>query len=457
MNVNYTDIVKKQRDFFNSNQTKNIDFRIGQLKKLKSLVRQYEPELYKAIYNDYRKSEFDTYANELSFVYHEINEIIKKLHHWSRRKRVTTNLINIPARSYIVPEPLGVCLVIGAWNYPYLISLVPSIAAIGAGNTVVIKPSEIPSATSAIMAKMINENFPPEHFVVLEGGVKETTEILEQKFDKIFFTGSTNVGRIIYQAAAKHLTPVTLEMGGKSPAIVTRNTNLKDTAKRIIWAKFLNSGQTCITLDYVLVDETIKDELLSYFKDYIVKFDYSFENNNYVQIINDRNFQRLMGLMDTTKIYYGGQSNAEQRFIAPTIMRDVTFDDKVMSEEIFGPILPVITYKDLDEAIQKIKSLPKPLSCYVFTNDDKVKTKILNELSFGGGAFNDPMMHISNHHLPFGGVGESGFGSHRGAAGFKTFSHYKSILDKPFWLETKLKYPPYNSSKLAWLRRLLEM
>jgi len=453
--MNNNETIKKQTEYFNSNQTKDIGFRITQLKKLRFIIKQNESALYEAIYNDFKKSEFDTYATELGFVYHEIEDCIKNLPAWASRKRAKTNLINLPGRSYIIPEPLGVCLVIGAWNYPYMLSLLPLISALAAGNTVVLKPSEIPSSTSAAMAKMINENFPPEYIIVLEGGIKETTEILNQKFDKIFFTGSTTVGKIVYQAAAKNLTPVTLELGGKSPAIVTKNSNLKGTAKRIIWAKYLNAGQTCIAPDYVLVDEVVKEEFLSHLKDYIQKFEYSFDNNNYVQIINERHFHRLAELIDKNKIYYGGETDLQKRYIAPTILTDVTFDDNVMADEIFGPILPVISYSDLNDAILKIKSRPKPLACYIFTNDDAIKNKLLKEISFGGGVVNDAMMHVSNSNLPFGGVGDSGIGSYHGEAGFVAFSHFKSILDKPFWLEPNLKYSPYTEKKLSWLKRLM--
>jgi len=455
--MEYTEIIKKQTDYFNSNQTKDIGFRIEQLKKLKSVIKNNESTLYQAIYNDFKKSEFDTYSTELSFIYHDIDESIKKIPRWAKRKRAKTNIINLPASSFIISEPLGVCLIIGAWNYPYQLSLAPLVAAIAAGNTVILKPSEIPSATSAAMAKIINENFPPEIISVIEGGITEITALLDQKFDKIFFTGSTKVGRIVYQAAAKNLTPVTLELGGKSPAIVTANCNIKDSAKRIVWAKFLNAGQTCIAPDYLLVDEAIKDELLSHLKDFIVKFAYSFENNNYVQIINEQNFNRLIDLIDEKKIYFGGDSNYQNRYIAPTILTDIGFDDKVMQEEIFGPILPVISYLDLDDAILKIKLKPKPLSCYIFTNDGALKNKLLKEISFGGGAVNDAVMHISNSNLPFGGVGNSGIGSYHGYAGFATFSHYKSIIDKPFWLEPSLKYPPYSEKKLTWIKRLMRI
>ena len=446
-------LVENQRKFFNTNKTKELKFRIDQLKKFREILKSNEEMLYKAIYDDFKKSEFDTYTNELLLLYIDIKEAIHHLKKWSRRKRVRTNLVNFPAKSYIIPEPFGVSLVIGAWNYPYQLSLAPVIAAIAAGNTVILKPSELPSATSAAMAKIINENFPEEYLHVIEGGIPETSELLEQNFDKIFFTGSVPVGRIVYQAAAKNLTPVTLELGGKSPAFITESCNLKMTAKRLVWSKFLNAGQTCIAPDYLIVHESIKEKLLEMMKSEIENSQYSLENGNYVQIVNERNFNRLIPQINESKIYYGGKHDIENRYIEPTILHNVSFDDNVMEDEIFGPILPVISYNDLDEMIAYVKSRPRPLSCYVYTENKKQKRKILHEISFGGGAVNDSIMHIANSNLPFGGVGHSGIGSYHGEAGFRTFSHYKSILDKPTWFEMNLKYFPQTKGKLNFIKR----
>ncbi len=453
--MDFQQIIKKQADFFNSNQTREIRFRIEQLRKLRTILKSHEAELYEAIYKDFRKSEFETYATELSLIYNEIDEAIRKLPKWSARKRVKTNLVNLPARSYIIPEPLGVCLVIGAWNYPYQLTFIPVVAAIAAGNTVVLKPSEISPETSLVIARIINENFQPEILVVVEGGIPETTTLLEQKFDKIFFTGSSRVGKIVYQAAAKNLTPVTLELSGKNPAIVSANCNIRKAAKRLVWSKFLNSGQTCIAPDYVLVEEVAKKELLSQIKIHIENADYSLENSNYIQIINEQNFNRLVELIDLQEIYCGGETKAFDRYIAPTVLTNVGFEDPIMQDEIFGPLLPVISYTDLNEAIGLIKSRPKSLSCYVFTSDKQIRNKVLNEISFGGGAVNDAVMHISNGNLPFGGVGDSGIGSYHGKAGFAAFSHFKSILVKPFWGEPNLKYSPYSKLKLNWIKRLV--
>lgn len=445
-------IVKKQRFFFNTHATKNLHFRKAQLKKLQTALEENEPLLHEAIYKDFKKSEFDNYTTELSLLYKDIKEARSNIFKWSRIKPVSTGILNFPASSYIIPEPLGVCLVIGAWNYPYQLSFAPVIAAIAAGNTVVLKPSELPTHTAAAMAKIVKENFDPAFFTVVEGGVEETQELLKQKFDKIFFTGSTKVGKIVYKAAAENLTPVTLELGGKSPAIITESCNLKVSAKRLVWGKFLNAGQTCIAPDYVLVHKSIEQQFLEQTKKEIISQHFAFENDNYLQIINNDNFERLTKMLVPEKIYYGGETNKETRYIQPTIMENVTMEDAVMQEEIFGPILPVLTYETIEEAIAKVNSLPKPLSCYLFTKSSATKKKVLKEISFGGGAINETVMHISNSELPFGGVGKSGIGNYHGEAGFKTFTHCKSVMDKPTWLDPSIRYYPHTLFRLKLMR-----
>jgi len=445
-------IVKKQRAFFNTHATKNLHFRKAQLKKLQTALEENEPLLHEAIYKDFKKSEFDNYTTELSLLYKDIKEARSNIFKWSRIKPVSTGILNFPASSYIIPEPLGVCLVIGAWNYPYQLSFAPVIAAIAAGNTVILKPSELPTHTAAAMAKIVKENFDPAFFTVVEGGVEETQELLKQKFDKIFFTGSTKVGKIVYKAAAENLTPVTLELGGKSPAIVTESCNLKVSVKRLVWGKFLNAGQTCIAPDYVLVHKSIEQKFLEQTKKEIINQHFAFENNNYLQIINNDNFERLIKMLVPEKIYFGGENNKETRYIQPTIMQHVTMEDAVMQEEIFGPILPVLTYETIEEAIAKVNSLPKPLSCYLFTKSASIKKKILKEISFGGGAINETVMHISNSNLPFGGVGHSGIGNYHGEAGFKAFTHYKSVMDKPTWLDPSIRYYPHTPFRLKLMR-----
>ena len=448
-------LVGDQLAFFNTNQTKDIGWRIEQLKKLRNLLKTNETLLYQAIYADFKKSEFDTFTTELSILYTEIDETIDKVNSWAKKKKVKTNLLNFPATSYIIPEPLGVTLVIGAWNYPFQLSLLPAIAAIAAGNTVIVKPSEIASECSKVMAQLINNHFNPEFFKVVEGGVAETTDLLAQRFDKIFFTGSVAVGKIVYAAAAKHLTPVTLELGGKSPAIIADDCNLKITVKRLVWAKFLNAGQTCIAPDYVLVSKKLEQSFLELVKKEIESQYFSVQNQNYVQIINSRNLKRLVDLIDKEKVYHGGTVDEQARIIEPTILHNVTFEDKVMQEEIFGPILPVIAYHSLDDAIAKIKAGEKPLSCYVFTSDAAIKNKLLTEISFGSGAVNESLMQIANSHLPFGGVGESGMWAYHGEHGFRAFSHYKSVLEKSTLIEPSLKYFPHSVKKLKWIKWIM--
>jgi len=449
------ELINRQRAFFNGNGTKTIDFRIQQLKKLKKVLEENTKLMDDAIYADFKKSSFDNFTAELALIFHDLDEAISKVKKWAKVKSVQTNLMNMPGKSYIVPEPLGVSLVIGAWNYPYQLSLAPAIAAIAAGNTVVLKPSEIPANTSRVLAQLINNHFDPAFFKVVEGGIKETTELLEQKFDKIFFTGSIPVGKIVYQAAAKHLTPVTLELGGKSPAFITETCNLAISTKRLIWSKFLNAGQTCIAPDYVLVHASVKNDFLKMVKEEIEKSQFSFKNENYVQIISEKNMHRLANLITKEKVYLGGNYDVANRYFEPTVLTDISFEDKVMEEEIFGPILPVISYTNLDEAIALVKKGAKPLSCYVYTSSREIKEKVLRDISFGGGCVNDSVMHITNSRLPFGGVGDSGIGSYHGISGFHAFTHYKSILEKPTWIEPNLKYHPHSQKKLGFIKFLL--
>ncbi len=455
---NFHELIELQRKFFNTNATKDPEFRIGLLKQLKTLLKANESRLDEAIYKDFRKSSFENYATELSIIYHEINLAMGNLKDWSRRKRVSTNMANLPGRSYIIPEPLGVSLIIGAWNYPYQLSILPAVAAIAAGNTVIIKPSELAMNTSNIMASIINENFPKEMLHVVEGGVPETTALLNEKFDKIFYTGNGTVGRIVMAAAAKHLTHVTLELGGKSPAFVFADAKLKIAAKRLVWAKFLNGGQTCVAPDYLLVEKSIKEKLVEEIKKQIKKIygDNPKESEAFVRIINPRHFDRIMKLLDTGKIILGGDSDKDELYIAPTLMDNVSYDDAVMQEEIFGPILPIIEFDDLDWAIKEVKERDKPLALYIFSSGKKNIQRILHEISFGGGAVNDAVMHLTNPALPFGGVGESGMGSYHGEEGFKSFSHFKSIYSHSTLLEPNIKYPPYTKSKRKILRNLLE-
>ncbi|RCU42812.1 aldehyde dehydrogenase [Chryseobacterium lacus] len=453
MNIHH--ILHQQKVFFATHKTKNVSYRIQQLEKLKSVLQEHEEMLYEAIHQDFGKSRFDTFTTEISLVLNDIEYFFKNLKRLSKPRKVATNLANIPGRSRIYFEPLGNVLVIGAWNYPYQLSLSPMVAAIAAGNTCIIKPSEVAANTMVAMAKIINENFDPELLHVAQGGVEETTEILQLKFDKIFFTGSTRVGKIVYEAAAKHLTPIVLELGGKSPAIVTESADFQIAAKRIVWGKFLNGGQTCVAPDYVLVNEKIKDKFLEYLRSYIQQFNYQPDSEHYTRIINEKNFDRLVQLIDPEKIYTGGNHDRSRLFIEPTILHNISWDDKMMEEEIFGPILPVLTYPYFREALTEIQSREKPLAAYLFTNKEDEKKLFTSLVSFGGGCINDVIMHLSNPHLPFGGVGNSGMGHYHGRFSFETFSHQKAVLHRKWWGEPNLKYPPYSENKLKWIKRLL--
>jgi len=453
--MNYADILQQQKTFFNTHATKDLDFRKAQLQKLKKVVKSNEKLLYDAIYQDFGKSEFETFGTEISFIYKDIDYYLKNLKSFAKPKNVLTNIVNQMGSSKIVFEPLGNCLVIGAWNYPYQLTLTPVIAAIAAGNTCMIKPSELPENTMKAMAKLINENFDAQFLYVVEGGVEETTAILKLRFDKIFFTGSPRVGKIVYKAAAEHLTPVTLELGGKSPAFVTEKADLQIAAKRIVWGKFINAGQTCVAPDYLYVAENIKAKFLKVLIEEIKKRNYIDNVDHYCKIINERNFDRLEKMIDREKVVFGGETNREKRYISPTVLDYVTWDDAVMQEEIFGPILPILTYKNLETAIQTVVEGEKPLSAYLFNNDAKEQELFTEKLSFGGGCINDTLMHLSNDRLPFGGVGNSGIGHYHGKFGFIAFSHQKAILKKSNYLEPELKYPPYSDAKLNILKKLL--
>ena len=448
-------LVSLQRNYFNSNATKPVAFRLMQLNKLKDILESNEDLLQEAIYQDIGKGTFETFLTEFYFVHDELKTAIKDLQEWARAKPIDTNLLNAPAKSYVIPEPLGVSLVIAPWNYPFQLSLSPVVAAIAAGCTIVLKPSELTANCSRLLAKMITENFDREYFAVVQGGIPETTELLAQKFDVIFFTGSVPVGRVVYEAAAKHLTPVVLELGGKSPAIVAADSNLDIAVRRLIWAKFVNAGQTCIAPDYVCVHKGVEQPFLEAVAREVNNADYKVENGNYVNIINERNASRVAGLIDANKVYLGGTYDIKKRFIEPTVMTNVVWDDKVMQEEIFGPVLPVMAYEDLDEVIRQIKERPKPLSLYLFTQDERIKEKVLHEVSFGGGCVNEAVMHIANSDLPFGGVGDSGTGNYHGEAGFRAFSHFKSILDKEVTPDPDVKYSPHTEEKLKLLKTIV--
>lgn len=449
------EIVSKQKAFFKTQQTKNIRFRKMYLEKLRDVILQNENLLYEAIYKDFGKSKFDTFTTEISFILNDIKYYLKNLKSLSKPKKVRTNLVNQIGKSRIHSEPLGNILVIGAWNYPYQLSLSPIVAALAAGNCCILKPSEIAENTMKAMVKIINENFPPEYLYAYEGGIDETTELLKLKFDKIFFTGSTKIGNIVYKSAAENLTPVVLELGGKSPAIITKDANLEVAAKRIVWGKFLNAGQTCVAPDYLLVEESVHEQFLEMLRKNIQQFKYEPESEHYTKIINKKNFERLIKLVNHEKIYFGGEYVEEKLYIEPTILTNINWKDDVMQEEIFGPILPVISFTNFNLILNEIIELEKPLAAYLFTNNAEEKENFTNKLSFGGGCINDVMMHLGNENLPFGGVGNSGIGNYHGKFGFKTFSHQKAVLQRATWGEPDIKYPPYSEKKLGWIKRLM--
>lgn len=444
-----------QNAFFKTGKTRDLNFRKTQLLKFKQLLQANETKIYEAIAIDLRKSSYETYVTELSVLYNEIDFFVKKMNSLAKPKSVRTNILNQLGWSKIYHEPYGNTLVIGAWNYPFQLSLLPAVCALAAGNTVILKPSEMADHSATIMQKLINTNFETGLFHVFQGGVVETTEILKLRFDKIFFTGSPAVGKIIYRAAAEHLTPVTLELGGKSPAIVTASANIKVAAKRIVWGKFLNSGQTCIAPDYVYVENKVKAEFLEAVKQEIIKANYSLENENFIHIVNSKNFDRLKQMIDSEKVFYGGKTDKDMLFIEPTVLQNVNWEDAVMQEEIFGPILPVLSFESFDSCLEIIADGEKPLSAYLFSDNKAEQKKFSENISFGGGCINDTIMHFTNPYLPFGGVGNSGIGSYHGKYGFETFSHKKSILKRATWGEPNLKYSPYSTMKKKWMKRFL--
>lgn len=451
---NTREIISRQRKFFATGKTKEINFRREQLQKLKVAIKKNEQAILDALKWDLHKPEFEGYLELM--VIQDINYALKHLKSWVKPKRVKTPLTYFPASARICPEPLGVALIIGAWNYPLFLMISPLIGAIAAGNCAVLKPSETAPQTANILTKVIETTFDPGYITVVNGQVENCRELLAEKFDHIFFTGGTRVGKIIMEAAAKHLTPVTLELGGKSPCIVDREINLVEAAKRITWGKFLNAGQTCVAPDYLLVDKTIKADLLAEIVKCIHKFygDNPMTGSDYGRIINRSQFDRLSTLLQAGDIVTGGETNHKELYIAPTVIDNITLDTPIMQEEIFGPILPVIEYEDLDEALTIINNRPHPLAIYIFSLNKQIQQKVLQNTTSGSVCINDTVIQVGLNELPFGGVGESGIGSYHGLASFNTFSHHKSVLQKPFYLEINWRYAPYQG-KLKQLKKIL--
>jgi aldehyde dehydrogenase (NAD+) len=439
----YDTLIQMHRAFYTQGKTKSVSFRIEMLNRLRNLIKTNEKPLMDALKQDLNKSEFDSFISEIGIVLEEIRFTIKNLRKWAKPRRVKTSLTGLGSKSYIYPEPYGVALIIAPWNYPFQLSIAPLIGAMAAGNCAVIKPSELTPMTSRILSEIINGNFPNDYISVVEGGVETSTALLKEKFDYIFFTGSVAVGKIIMEAASKHLTPVTLELGGKSPCIVHEDANLKLAAKRIAWGKYINAGQTCVAPDYLYVHKRVKDEFLRLFKESILEL-YGMnpiQKGDFTRIVSERHFQRLTSFLKDGTIYYGGEHDLNKLMIEPTVLVDVLWDDEVMQDEIFGPILPVLEFDDLSSMVNKIKSRAKPLALYTFSNSQDVQNYILTNVSFGGGCINDTVFHLSSPYLPFGGVGESGIGAYHGKGSFDVFSHEKSILKQTTLFDLPFRYP----------------
>ena len=450
-------LIKEQNKYFNSGLTRRYESRLVSLKALKRAILSNEDELCRALKQDLGKSRAEAFMCEIGLAVSEINWLIKHLRGLMRKKYVLTPLAQFAATSFRSPSPYGNVLIISPWNYPLLLTLEPLADALAAGNTAILKPSAYAPETSNIMKKMLEESFNPGLVAVVTGGRAENQALLRQKFDKIFFTGSKEVGKEVMRKAAEHLTPVTLELGGKSPCIVEKTAKIKLAARRIVFGKFLNCGQTCVAPDYILCDESIRESLVFAIKKEItLQFGRKpLENPDYGKIVNEKHFNRLKGLINEEKTVCGGGLDEENNRIEPTVMVDVNWEDAVMGEEIFGPILPILTYKTLDEAVLVIESHPHPLALYCFTEDKGVKERILKKCRFGGGCINDVVIHLATSEMPFGGVGESGMGSYHGRAGFEEFSHTRSIVDKKTWMDMPVRYQPYTGLKEKLLRLFL--
>ncbi len=450
-------ILDFQKAFFFQGETRQFAFRKTQLKKLRDAIRQSENEISKALFDDLNKSPFEAYSTEIGFVLEEIGYHLRHLNKWVNPRRVYNPITNFPARASLIYEPKGTVLIIAPWNYPMQLLIAPLVGAISAGNTVILKPSELAVNTAKVMEEVINSCFDKKYIHVVNGGIETSKHLLSLDFDHIFFTGSTYVGRIVAQEAAKKLIPVTLELGGKSPCIVDKDIDVKLAARRIMWGKLINAGQTCIAPDYLLVHESIKDKLLPELVSAIKSFygENPEESPDYPRIINEPNVERLAILTEKVEIYWGGKYDVSSRYFQPTILNNVSFEMPVMQQEIFGPILPVLTYKDLDEVIKRREGMQKPLALYFFSNNKKNQKKVLENIQAGGVSINDTLMHIVNPKLPFGGIGHSGMGAYHGKFSFKTFSHAKSVVKKGTWLDMPIRYAPFKN-KLRIIKQLMK-
>ncbi|HLF35339.1 MAG TPA: aldehyde dehydrogenase [Cyclobacteriaceae bacterium] len=441
--------IQEQRVFFLSGKTLDYEFRVFQLKKLLYLISENEKNIIEALKTDLGKPRFESIASELQFSESEVRLMIRKLRKWMRPVSAGAALLNFPSRSFIYKEPFGVSLILSPWNYPFLLCMNPLAGAMAAGNCAVIKPSEFTPATAGILESMVNDNFPEEYVHVVNGDTETGRKLLNEKYDLIFFTGSARVGRMVAESAAKNLTPVILELGGKSPCIVNEDYDIPLAAKRIAWGKFFNCGQTCIAPDYLFVHEKIHDRLVEQLKICITGFygDRPDASQDYGRIINGDHYERLVRLIHSGQIVFGGDHDPASRYIGPTLIDRVAWEDGIMREEIFGPVLPILTFRDIDNAIDNIREKESPLSCYLFTHDQNIQQKVIRKLKFGGGAFNDTVSHFIDPNLPFGGIGMSGHGSYHGRYTFEAFSHKKGIVKKGSWIDIPLRYPPYSTIK----------
>ena len=451
-------IIEHQKDFFNSGKTSDINFRKKKLIELKKEIQKNEKEIELALYKDLGKSSGESFLTEIHFIYAELNIAIKNINKWTRRKSVRPSLLNYPSSDYIIPQPYGITLHISPWNYPFQLSIAPLIGAVAAGNTVVLKPSEYSENTSIILEKIIENVFEEGFVKVVQGGPEVSSELLDHHWDYIFFTGSVGVGKIVAEKAAKFLTPTTLELGGKNPCVVDESATIKTTAKRIVWGKFINCGQTCIAPDFLVVHHKIKDQLIEELMLQIKNIygDDTITSESYGRIISNKHLDYLSSLLKNQKILYGGTIDATQKYFEPTLVEIKDFDSPLMQNEIFGPILPIYGYDDFNEIDEIIKKYKNPLALYIFTKNIKFGERFLHKYSFGGGAINDTVVHIINDRLPFGGVGNSGMGKYHGEATFKTFSHFKPYITKPLWIDIPLRYPPFEG-KLKFLKKVLKL
>lgn len=452
------EIVKNQRNFFNTEKTLNVEFRLQVLRKIRERIFEYKDKLYEAFRADLNKCEFDVNATEMGLLLHEIKYMLKHLKKLARPKKVRTSILNFVSNGYRYPEPYGVTLVVAPWNYPLQLSLIPLVDAVACGNTVVLKPSNYTPSVASVIKEMLS-CFDEEYISVVLGGREQNQQLFEQKFDFIFFTGGPTVGKLLMEKASKNLTPCCLELGGKSPCIVNKYADIDLVAKRVVWGKYLNAGQTCVAPDYVLVEKSVKDSFVQSAKKWIEKFYYIEDENaravltdDFPHIVNDKHVERLKALIEGDKVVCGNEWNG--RRLAPTIVDNVSWDDPIMQEEIFGPIMPVLTYNKLDEVVERCKNMEKPLACYIFGCNKDDEKRLLRSISFGGGCVNDVIMHLTEKNLPFGGVGNSGMGSYHGKKSFETFSHFKSVLKKSNKFDLPVRYMPYTKGKSKLMKMI---